>query len=174
MGNIARKTLFFVVTVATVWILRGVWDWNPDLRDRIGDHPWQSVALLTLGVASFALLIWAAATASWWKVILAFVLGIAAALWGSELLEGIAWTQIGIIVACIALLVLLWGLTVLDFSNLHDAVRRFRDGQHAAVPPRHQATVRHPHRPMTPPPPAPGRQTVAPPPPPGTVDATVS
>lgn len=112
----ARRTIFFAVTVVAVWIARGVWDYNPDLRERIEDHPWQSVGLLTLGIVTIVLLVWAHYNLVWWKVTLAFVLGVAVTLWGRELLGGIGWEQVGIFVGCLAALVLLWALTVLDFA----------------------------------------------------------
>ena len=119
-----RKTVFFLITVVAVWIARGIWDWNPSLRGRIGDHPWQSVGHLALGVASVALLVWGIVRPSSWKVLLAFGLGVLAALWGKELLEGIGWMQVGVFAGCIALLVALWAFTVLDGD--HAVITRAR------------------------------------------------
>ena len=113
----ARRTFFFLVTVVAVWIARGVWDWNPDLRERVGDHPWQSMALLVLVVASVALLVWGVVRPSSLKVISAFVLGLAAAAWGRELLDGIGWTQIGVLALCLVALAALWAFTVLDAAD---------------------------------------------------------
>ncbi len=164
-NNIVRKSVFFIVTIVVTGYLVTYWWYTPELRDRVSDHPWQSVSLLILGVVSVALLVWGIVRPSSWKVLLSFGLGFAAALWGMELLEGIAWLQIGIIAGCIAILVVLWVLTILDTENTHTWRQRLQAAQPAP-----QAPGWHPHPHMAPPPPPPG-QNVAPPPPPGTVAA---
>lgn len=119
-----RKSVFFAVTVVVTWVARGFWDYNPKFRDVITEHPWQSFGLLIIAVASVALMIWGIVRPSAWKVISAFLLGIATAVWGNELLEGIGWRQIGAFAACVALLAVLWALTVLDAD--HQLVQRAR------------------------------------------------
>lgn len=120
----ARKTIFFFATIVATWTARGFWDYHPKFRDVVAEHPWQSFGLLIIGAASVALMVWGILRPSSWKVVSAFGLGIATALWGGKLFEGIGWQQVGAFAGCVALLAVLWALTVLDTD--HQLVQRAR------------------------------------------------
>lgn len=109
-----RRTLCFIITVALTGRLCYQLAWAPELRERLLDNPWQSVGLLTLAVVAIAALIWAAINHGTVQTFLAFGLGIATAVWGMQLLHGIAWEQVGIILGALAGLVVLWFLTTWD------------------------------------------------------------
>jgi apolipoprotein N-acyltransferase len=109
-----RRTIGFLVTVGLIGRLCYQLAWEPELRDRLLEEPWQSVGLLVLMVVAVAALVWAVLDPDSWKVILAFLLGLATAIWGRELLEGITWSQIGILVGILAGLVVLWVITTWD------------------------------------------------------------
>ncbi len=109
-----RRTAGFLITVGLIGRLSYQLAWEPDLRDRLLESPWQSVGLLTLCIVAVAALIWAVVDPDGWKVLMAFGLGIATAIWGRELLNGISWFQCGILLGLIAGLVVLWFITTWD------------------------------------------------------------
>lgn len=109
-----RRTIGFLASVILVWVARGIWDWTPELRERLGDSPWQSVGLLTLTVLAIVFLIWALYDPDSWKVLMTFLLGIGTALWGRDLLKGIEWSQTMTLLGAIFGLVLLWFITTWD------------------------------------------------------------
>lgn len=109
-----RRTLAFLFTVGLVGRLSYQLAWEPDLRDRLLDSPWNSVGLLVLTALAVAMLIWAVIKPTQWRTLLAFGLGMSTAIWGRELLNGISWGQTLILVGIVAGLVLLWFITTWD------------------------------------------------------------
>lgn len=109
-----RRSIGFFLTIMVTFIAAYQLAWAKDLRQRILENPGQSVGLLTLLLLLGVLLIWAHVKPRPWKVTLAFVLGIIAALRGVDLLEGIGWEQLIVISGCLIVLFFLWAFTVLD------------------------------------------------------------
>ena len=112
MNNLnIRRTIGFLVTVIVTGRLCYQLAWEPELRDRLLDSPWQSVGLLTLFILALIALVWAMLDPNSWRTFMAFVLGIGVAIWGRQLLEGISWGQIGILAGIFTGLVILWVVT---------------------------------------------------------------
>lgn len=106
-----RRTAGFALTVILVsWCFYQL-AWQPDLRNQVFKHPAQSIGLLLVAIVAIGFMIWAIAKPSSWKVAIAFVLGLATAIWGSSLLHGVGWTQVGVLLATLVALVLLWAIT---------------------------------------------------------------
>ena len=114
-----RRTIAFWFTVALVGRLSYQLAWEADLRDRLLDSPWNSVGLLVLSALAIGALIWAIVDPTQLKTLLAFVLGMATALWGQKLLKGISWGQTLTLVGIVGGLVVLWFITTWDeiFGN---------------------------------------------------------
>lgn len=122
-----RRTIGFVLTVVLVIVTTHHLEYNPELRRRLLDDPWESVGLLVLLAAAITALVWACAKPSQVKTLLAFGLGIASALWAREIFAGIKWGEIGLLVGAVLLLLILWAITVLPdkyFDRLPFAVSR--------------------------------------------------
>lgn len=109
-----RRTIGFAVTVLVVGRLCYQIAWEPELRDRLVESPWQSVGLMALAVVSTVLLLWAIFDPSQWRTLMAFCLGAATVLWGKDLLQGISWSQLGILLGITAGLALAWFITTWD------------------------------------------------------------
>lgn len=114
-----RRTIAFWFTVALVGRLSYQLAWEPELRDRLLDSPWNSLGLLVLTALAIAALIWAVYDPTQLKTLLAFGLGMGTALWGRELLEGISWGQTLTLVGVVAGLVILWFITTWDEIFAH-------------------------------------------------------
>lgn len=109
--NIWRRTIAYAVLLPLLGRLSYQLPYEPDLRDRLFGSPWQSVGLLTLSILALAALIWCVASPVWWRTILAFVLGLGASLWGNDLLGGIEWQQILLLLGILIGIMLFWVLT---------------------------------------------------------------
>ncbi len=109
-----RRTIGFIATVVLLWVSRGVYDYTPDLRERLTESPWESLGLLVLTIVAIAALVWAVTHPSPPRTVLAFGLGFGTALWGQQLLEGIGWAQTGSLLGVIAGLALLYFVTTWD------------------------------------------------------------
>lgn len=118
-----RRVVGFVLTVLLVgWSMYQL-AWSPDLRERVLDHPYQSVGFLVAVLATVALWLWLVLDTNTPKAIGASLLSVVVALWGRELLDGISWGQIGLIVGALVVLVILGAITVLS----DDDIQRLRD-----------------------------------------------
>lgn len=111
-----RRTIFWLMTVGLVWVARGVWDYTPELRERLTRSPIQSVIFIALLLVVIALFAWLfTEEASRGKVLLALLLGGAVTFWGKDLLSGIAWGQIGALFGILVAMVALWFITTWDY-----------------------------------------------------------
>lgn len=112
MNTMVRRTIGFILTVITmIWSTQQV-IWNPDLKERIVDNPFQSFGFLVAVLATVALWLWLVFDTNTPRAIGACVLSVIVALWGNDLLDGIAWGQIGMIFGSLVVIVILWYITV--------------------------------------------------------------
>lgn len=108
-----RKNFWFFATAAVCFIvgryvgIRGAW--GHDAFDEIGGV--EFFGILLLFAAAVVVMFW---FHGWWSTVLAFGLGIAAALWTNDVLGGISWTGVAMIAGTIIVLLLLRSLTVGD------------------------------------------------------------
>lgn len=120
-----RRIIGFILTVILVsWSMYQL-AWSPDMRERILDHPYQSVGFLVAVMLTLCLWLWLVLDTSTPKAIGASLLSVVVALWGNELLDGISWGQIGIIFGALVVLVILGAITVLsddDITNLRSRI----------------------------------------------------
>lgn len=135
--SIIRRTIFWLITVGLVWVARGVWDYTPDIRERLTRSPLQSVifvALLLVAIALFAWLFNEDATRP--KMLWALLLGGAVALWGKDLLSGIAWGQIGALIGILVAMGALWYISTWDYIIEPGTGQRMVQGLKSRLAPR--------------------------------------
>lgn len=111
-----RKSLFFIATVIATGYIGYQIAWHPDSMPG-GADVGTSLLAIAVGVLALAFLAWAVASASPAKTIGAFVLGIVSAKLGDDLWSSISLGDIGVLVAVLIGLVVLYAGTVLDGTN---------------------------------------------------------
>lgn len=109
-----RRTIGFIITVGLIGRLSYELAWQPDLRDRLLESPWQSVTLFALALGTIGFVLWSIFAPNGWRTLITFGLGIATALWAQDLLQGISWAQLGILCGIVFGLVALWFITTWD------------------------------------------------------------
>lgn len=120
-----RRSIGWILSVAFGMAVMHTLDWHPGLKAELLSFGLPGLGVLVLGVAALAVLGWAMAKPSRSKVILAFVLGIGAAMWASSMFRNSVGTSVILIVVGLAALALLWALTIVqsreELFNLHKA-----------------------------------------------------
>ena len=89
--------------------------YEPDLRDRLAESPWQSIALLLVVLVTIAFVLWSIVRPNQWRTAVTFVLGIVSALWTQDLLEGISWGQLGLVAIILVAINALMYITTWDY-----------------------------------------------------------
>lgn len=120
-----RRIIMFYISMA-IGIRAGYQlAWEPDLRDRLTESPWQSLALLMVVLVTIAFVLWSIASPNRWRTAVTFVLGIVSALWTQDLLEGISWGQLGLVTIILVVINALMYVTTWDYI-FGDAATRSR------------------------------------------------
>lgn len=109
-----RRTIGFILTVVLTLTAGYQLAWHKDLRDRIWDHPFQSIGLLVLAFAAIGVILWSTVRPHHGSAFFGVAFGAGAVLLGSHLFHGIKWTTLGLLGLVLLGLMFLWALTVRD------------------------------------------------------------
>jgi hypothetical protein len=131
-----RRSFFFVLTVVLAAWAGYQLAWNREVFESLKST--EAIGFLALAIGAVAFLVWSMLQPSWWKVPVAFVLGLFAAQLGSELFEvNVWWAFLAVVIAFALWAATTWTVLPARVQRWYDTARQRAAGPNspAAAPP---------------------------------------